>query len=194
MAQTQSEQDDHQDKLNAGRAETKNHSHVPADPSDVKSEPTADGPTTIDQADAVPDSPHSSDAKPAKSKPRRWRVWAIGGVVLVLAGVVGTPHIERALETVSTDDAYVNGHVTFVAPRVPGQVIRVLVDDNNRVRKGELLVELDKEPYQVQVNIAQAAVTAAQADLQAANAQVRSLEGETRRSAIQTAKCRRRRG
>ena len=35
----------------------------------------------------------------------------------------------------------------FVAPRVPGQVVRVLVDDNNRVRKGNLLVQLDKEPY-----------------------------------------------
>jgi membrane fusion protein (multidrug efflux system) len=51
------------------------------------------------------------------------------------------------LNTVSTDDAYVNGHVTFVAPRVRGQVARVLVDDNYRVRKGDLLVELDKEPF-----------------------------------------------
>ena len=51
------------------------------------------------------------------------------------------------LTTVSTDDAYVNGHVTFVAARVPGQVSRVLVDDNNRVHKGDVLVELDPEPY-----------------------------------------------
>ena len=48
----------------------------------------------------------------------------------------------------------------------------VLVDDNNRVHKGDLLVQFDKEPYQVQVNIAQAAVAAAQADLVAALAQV----------------------
>ena len=82
--------------------------------------------------------------------------------------------------TVSTDDAYVNGHVTFVAPRVAGQVTRVLVDDNNRVRKGDLLVQLDKEPYQVQVNIAQAAVDAAQADLVAAQAEARGLEGQAR--------------
>jgi membrane fusion protein (multidrug efflux system) len=74
----------------------------------------------------------------------------------------------------------VNGHVTLVAPRVAGQVAKVLVDDNNRVRKGDLLVELDKEPFQVQLNIAQAAVDAAQADLVAAQAQVRSMEAQAR--------------
>ncbi len=75
------------------------------------------------------------------------------------------PAVETALNTVSTDDAYVNGHVTFVAPRVSGQVSRVLVDDNYRVKKGALLVQLDKEPYQDQVAIKQAAVVAAEADL-----------------------------
>jgi membrane fusion protein (multidrug efflux system) len=84
------------------------------------------------------------------------------------------------LSTVSTDDAYVNGHVTFVAPRVAGRVVRLLVDDNNRVRKGDLLVKIDKEPYQVQVNIAQAAVTAARANLVTAQAEVRGAEGQAR--------------
>ncbi len=79
------------------------------------------------------------------------------------------------LNTVSTDDAYVNGHVTLVAPRVSGLVSRVLVDDNYRVKKGALLVQLDKEPYQVQVAIKKAAVEVAETDLAAAQAQVRSL-------------------
>jgi len=83
------------------------------------------------------------------------------------------PWVEILLNTVSTDDAYVNGHVTFVAPRVAGQVSRVLVDDNYRVKKGDLLVQLDKEPYQVQVDIKKAAVVNAEADVKAAQAQVR---------------------
>src|SRR5262249_38015304 len=107
-------------------------------------------------------------------------IWIAGGVVVVLALFEGIPWMVTAFTTVSTDDAYVNGHVTFVAARVPGQVVRVLVDDNNRVRKGDLLVQLDKEPYQVQVNIAQAAVDAAQADLIATEAQLRGQEGKTR--------------
>jgi len=86
--------------------------------------------------------------------------------------------LDTALNTVSTDDAYVNGHVTFVAPRVSGQVSKVLVEDNQRIKKGDVLVQLDPEPYDVQVSIAKAAVDAAQADLNATRAQTRSLEGQ----------------
>jgi membrane fusion protein (multidrug efflux system) len=85
------------------------------------------------------------------------------------------PIVKTMLDTVSTDDAYVNGHVTYVAPRVAGQVSRVLVDDNERVKKGDLLVQLDKEPYQVQVDIKKASLVAAEAELMAARAQVRGI-------------------
>jgi membrane fusion protein (multidrug efflux system) len=94
--------------------------------------------------------------------------------------VFGIPWVEEMLNTVSTDDAYVNGHVTFVAPRVAGQISRILVDDNNRVRKGDLLAELDKEPYRVVVSEKQAAVDTAKADLQAAIAAVRGIEAQAR--------------
>ena len=94
--------------------------------------------------------------------------------------IVGLPRILRGLNTVSTDDAYVNSHVTFVAPRVSGQVMRVLVDDNSRVRKGDLLVELDPEPYRVQVAIKQSAVDVAQANLVLAEASVRGLVAQAR--------------
>ena len=98
----------------------------------------------------------------------------LGVAVLAVLLVVGIPWVKEMLNTVSTDDAYVNGHVTFVAPRVAGQISRVLVDDNYRVRKGDLLAELDKEPYQVAVSERRAAVDTANADLQAAIAMVRS--------------------
>ena len=77
---------------------------------------------------------------------RRSLVGVLGALILLAACVLGIPWIREMLNTVSTDDAYVNGHVTFVAPRVGGQIARVLVDDNYRVQKGELLAELDKEP------------------------------------------------
>jgi membrane fusion protein (multidrug efflux system) len=112
--------------------------------------------------------------------PRQRRAWIIGGILFICVLLGGVPWVVHLLNTVSTDDAYVNGHVTFVAPRVAGQVARVLVDDNNRVHKGDVLVQLDREPLQVQLDIAQSAVTAAQSDLTAAQAQTRSLEGQTR--------------
>jgi membrane fusion protein (multidrug efflux system) len=127
-------------------------------------------------------------AAPAHGK-RRWLL-CVGSVVgLVLAGYLLIPLIDTALNTESTDDAYVNGHVTFVAPRVPGEVIHVLVDDNMRVKKGDVLVQLDKEPYQVQVSLKRAAVRLAQANVVAAEAKARSLEAtaNSQRWKIQTA-------
>ena len=111
---------------------------------------------------------------------RRKKARIFAAIVILICIVAAIPWIIYTLNTVSTDDAYVNGHVTFVAARVPGQVMHVYVDDNNRVKKGQLLVQLDKEPYQVQLHIAQAAVDAAQADLIAAQAQARGLEGQAR--------------
>src|SRR4029077_9448935 len=110
-------------------------------------------------------------AKALGKRKFRWRplLIAIGALLLVFVIV---PRAFHAWHTVSTDDAYVNSYVTFVAPRVPGQVLRVLVDDNNRVKKGDVLVELDPEPFRVQVAIKQAAVDSAQAELVVAQATV----------------------
>ena len=148
----------------------------------IKPEPTPETMTPTTTGATVPqeatETTSSSAAVPHVRK-RRW-LWIIGLIATVVAGAVGIPWIHEMLTTVSTDDAYVNGHVTYVAPCVSGQVANVFVADNNIVRKGDLLLELDTEPYQVQVNIAQAAVDAAQADLVTAQAQVCGIEGQIR--------------
>jgi membrane fusion protein (multidrug efflux system) len=114
-----------------------------------------------------------------RSAPRRKLLLGVVGILVVAAALwFGVPWIRLTLSTVSTDDAFVNGHVTFVAARVHGQVSRVLVDDNNRVRKGDLLVQLDKEPFQDAVAVKKAAVDIAQADLQAARATARRIEAQ----------------
>jgi membrane fusion protein (multidrug efflux system) len=126
----------------------------------------------------VPEAPPKPAARPAPRR-RRWLI-VIGILVAALLLFVGIPRLLHALNTVSTDDAYVNGYVTFVAPRVSGQVAYVLVDDNYRVKKGDVLVELDPEPFQVQVAIKQASVDTAQANLVVAQASVRGLIGQAR--------------
>jgi membrane fusion protein (multidrug efflux system) len=141
----------------------------------------------VENEQSKPESPDkpvlSNEAEKATAKPtskrRRWPI-----LVAILVGTlllfVGVPRLIHAFDTVSTDDAYVNGYVTFVAPRVSGQVARVRVDDNHRVKKGDVLVELDPEPYQVQVAIKQSAVDTAEANLVVAQAAVRGLLGQTR--------------
>ncbi len=112
------------------------------------------------------------------TRKRRLLIGVIGALVLAAVAAFGVPYIQGILNTVSTDDAYVNGHVTFVAPRVGGQISRVLVDDNNRVHKGDLIAELDKEPYQIALSEKSAAVDTANADLLAATAIVRGIEAQ----------------
>jgi membrane fusion protein (multidrug efflux system) len=146
-------------------------------------------PTANEDASAVhdaksaqtPSEPHAAQPEPRKaSRKRTLLIGGLGVVVLALLLVFGIPWVKEMLDTVSTDDAFVNGHVTFVAPRVAGQVSRVLVDDNNRAHKGDLLAELDKEPYRVTVSQKEAAVDTAKADLQAATAAVHAIEAEAR--------------
>jgi membrane fusion protein (multidrug efflux system) len=121
----------------------------------------------------------SSDSAAKPKQKHRLRIW-VAAIAAILLVVFGVPWIQHSLNTVSTDDAYVNSYVTFVAPRVSGQVLGVLVDDNDRVKKGDVLVELDPEPFQVQVAIRQAAVDTAQANLVLAEATVRGLLGQAR--------------
>jgi membrane fusion protein, multidrug efflux system len=149
--------------------------------------------TSTRNADPTPQNPPGSGTvSPQKPKANRRRnmLFAAAGVLILASGLwFAVPVVQTALNTVSTDDAYVNGHVTFVAARVKGQVSRVLVDDNYRVRKGDLLVQLDKEPFQIAVAIKKATVDTATADLQVAGSKVRGIEAEamSRRRALQHA-------
>ena len=135
-------------------------------------------------AEKVTSSPDSA-AKPKRK--RRLRIWVAAIAAVLLVGF-GVPWIQHSLNTVSTDDAYVNSYVTFVAPRVSGQVSRVLVDDNYRVKKGDVLVELDPKPYQVQVTIKQATVDTAQAQLAVEQDKVRGLIGQARSNRFKLAR------
>jgi membrane fusion protein (multidrug efflux system) len=149
--------------------------------------PKTESPATESPATVSPDAaPHSASpvAAPAPvAKRRPWRRWALGLASLLVVAVIGAyiaPSAMLAFSTVSTDDAYVNGHVTYVAPRVAGKVIEVPVDDNNPVKKGDVLVRIDPETFQVQVNLKRAAVDVTKGDLAAAESQARGLEALAR--------------
>ena len=151
-------------------------------PDSIDAQSPADGdPPAAGDANSAPPPPESSplpqEARQA-TRTRRILAGVLGVAILVVLLVIGIPWVEKMLNTVSTDDAFVNGHVTFVAPRVAGQIARVLVDDNNRVHKGDILAELDKEPYRIAVSEKQAAVDSAKADLRAAMAAARAIEAQ----------------
>ena len=114
------------------RSETTEHK---GEPSSIEA-PATSKPRAAPDRDAK--SPHTDPAsKPVppgtqRSTRRRLLTGVLGVLVLAVALWFGIPWIRLTLSTVSTDDAFVNGHVTFVAARVHGQVSQVFVDDNKR--------------------------------------------------------------
>jgi len=82
----------------------------------------------------------------------------------LLAAVTGYLIYSSHHET--TDDAYTTGHVHDIASRVAGTVTDVAVDDNDFVKKGQVLVQLDPRDFQVQVDRAQADYKRAKADFE----------------------------
>jgi len=114
---------------------------------------------------------------PGKKKPagNAWyrRPLPVGLLVLAVAVLlVGGILIWRhTRDHVTTDDAYIDGIPQVVSPQVSGRVQHVYVDDNQDVKAGQLLLELDPSDYQARVDQAQAAVAQAQAQLAEAEAQ-----------------------
>ena len=72
----------------------------------------------------------------------------------------------------STDDAFIDAHVTTVAPQVAGRVQQVLAKDNQFVNAGDVLLEIDPRDYQSKLTQAQANLTAAKSQLAQAKAQL----------------------
>ncbi|SAL10442.1 secretion protein HlyD family protein [Caballeronia peredens] len=99
----------------------------------------------------------------------------IAALVLVLASVVwGCMRLLSDSSTQTTNDAYVQADFTLVAPRIAGQISDVLVDDNQSVKAGQLLVRIDDRDYR-------AALMSAQADVTAARASVANFDAEIAR-------------
>jgi membrane fusion protein (multidrug efflux system) len=82
----------------------------------------------------------------------------------------------------STDDAYVQADSTIIAPKVPGYLSAVLVNDNQAVKTGQLLARIDDRDYVASLDQAKADVATAQADIEsvtAALAQQQAVIAET---------------
>jgi len=91
--------------------------------------------------------------------------------IAILLGLGGAGWIAWPASSVTTDDAYVKADSTIVAPKVQGLIARVLVRDNQAVKAGQPLIEIDPEDYAQAVQSAEADVASAQASLDEQNAQ-----------------------
>jgi membrane fusion protein, multidrug efflux system len=116
------------------------------------------------------------------------RLLLIGLLIFTIGAV--SPFVWNYLQSYqSTDDAEIDGHIDPLSSRIDGTVIRVHPDDDDRVRKGDLLVEIDPRDYQVAVEQAQAhlelalaQIASAKQDYAAALANVREAEASNFRA------------
>ena len=96
----------------------------------------------------------------------------IAGLLLALVCWFGYQWYQHLATHEETDDAYVTGHLHQVSTRVNGTVAHVLVDDNEHVKAGQTIVELDPADYQVKVDQAQADLQQAEEQARVANSSV----------------------
>src|SRR5437660_4372907 len=94
----------------------------------------------------------------------------IGGGAVVLAAVFGLLAYFHNRET--TDDAQVDGHITPMASKVYGRVAQVLLEDNQPVKRGQVLVKIDPRDYQAALDQAKASLALAESEARSAGVDV----------------------
>ena len=119
---------------------------------------------------ALPAEPGMPDLTPqGLLTPKVRRVLMIAGVVL-LAAIVGLFLYFHNRET--TDDAQVDGHITPIAAKIPGRIAKVLVDDNQAVKAGQVLAVIEPADYQAAVDQAKGALALAEGEARSAGVDI----------------------
>src|SRR5579875_1936872 len=118
-------------------------------------------------------------------------VLAVVAIVVIALLVPGWHYYQYLESHVSTDDAYVDGTVALVSSRIPGTVAKLFVEENWRVKAGDLLLELDPRDYEVRLDQAEAQLERARqsvdqlyAQLAAAQAGYRLADSQLRQAEI----------
>ncbi|MBV8916348.1 MAG: HlyD family secretion protein [Acetobacteraceae bacterium] len=117
------------------------------------------------------DAGNDEQQRPAPRWKKRlyWAVGLLAAAALIIGGVLYWLHA-RHYET--TDDAFIDGHISQVSAQVAARVTRLLIDDNEAVKAGQLLLELDPRDFQVRLDQAKAQRAQAEAQLEQARAGV----------------------
>ncbi|MDZ8109256.1 MAG: HlyD family secretion protein [Nostoc sp. DedQUE12a] len=127
---------------------------------------------TTQTAEAPVVTPNTEKEVPPKRKKPIGLILAGLGVGAIAAGAFGYNYWQYSSTHQETDNATVVGNIHQVSSRIPGTVTQVLVDDNQLVQPGQLLVKLDPRDYESKVQQAQAALENARGQAQAAQANI----------------------
>jgi len=129
--------------------------------------------------------------QPARRNHRRNIAAAIVFACMTVIGAIALYlYIQYKNTHISTDDAYVDGNIHTIAARVSGTVINIFVNDNQFVKKGDILLELDPRDYGVTVNEALSGLAAEQAKVPEIGAKIEAAKKQVAEmnAMVQTAK------
>lgn len=112
------------------------------------------------------------DEPVVKNGSKKKRILFIGGGVLIIGLVAGLLYWLYARQFESTDDAFIDGDIVQVSPKVSAYVKKIYVSNNQPVHKGDLLVELDPTDYEAKLEQAKAQLATAESQHGAAQANV----------------------
>jgi membrane fusion protein (multidrug efflux system) len=115
---------------------------------------------------------------PLHKRTRQQKVLLAGVAGAILIIVVILYYREFIAPYESTDDAFIDGYVTLISPRVSGQVARLMVTDNQEVKAGDVLVEIDPRDYETSLSQAKADLAAANSQANQSRAQVNVSEAK----------------
>ena len=135
--------------------------------------------------EAIHDEPDAEVARRPFYKRRS--ILIIAAVVLVLGAIFGVRYWLYSRSHESTDDAFIDGHIIQVSPKASGYVAKIYVTDNQQVKAGDLIVELDARDYEVRLQQAKAALDAGLAKENEAKTNV-SLTRATTSATVQQAR------
>lgn len=112
-------------------------------------------------------------AAPVGRRRRKLGRYIVLAMALVIASLaLGTYYWFFVAPYESTDDAFIDGDVTPIAPQVAGRVLRLMVTDNQPVNRGDVLLEIDPSDYQARLDQARANLAAARSQLEQSKAQL----------------------
>jgi membrane fusion protein (multidrug efflux system) len=140
------------------------------------SAPQSNPSVTIVPPAANASAPPAAPVAPLNGTPQRVRI--IVGLILLCALTIGARVWWRSHFYEETDNAYLAGHVSTVAPRIAGVVTKVLVADNQLVRAGDILVELDPADQDVRVQQIKAQLAQIEAQIEQTSAQIAQTNAE----------------
>lgn len=117
---------------------------------------------------------------------KRMRVMIFAAVFLIAGLFFGVRYYVYASAHESTDDAFIEGHVIQISPKVTGHISKIYIEENQQVKKGDLLAEIDSRDYEAQLAQARAILQAAMSKQQVAQINV-GLTGTTSGASVQQA-------